>query len=65
LRQLNIQDGCPGLWLTEMFSTSTPELLHVTLPELPERFLRKYCCFSERFKIQHDLPGLWWAETFF
>ena len=36
LKQLKIQDGCTGLWLAEIFSTSSPELLHVKPADLTE-----------------------------
>ena len=68
LKQLEIQDGCPDLWLAETFSTSSPDLLHViqqTWQKFSSEVLKKCCGFSERFEIQDGHPGLWLAETFF
>ena len=60
------QDGRPGLWLAETFSTSmkllngiqlnlTGSKISMPLPSL---------CFSGRSKKQDGRPGLWLAETF-
>jgi hypothetical protein len=31
---IRIQDGYPGFWMAKTFSTSSPELLHLKLPDL-------------------------------
>ena len=61
------QDGCPGFWLAETFSTSslkplnriqlnlTGSKISTPLPSL---------CFSGRSEKQDGRPGLWLAETF-
>ena len=35
VEMIRIQDGYPGLLLAKTFSTSSPELLHLKLPDLP------------------------------
>ena len=50
-RRSKIQDGRPGLWLFETFSTSSLKPLNGL-------------CFSGRSEIQDDRPALWLTETF-
>ena len=62
------QDGRPGLWLAETFSTSPQKNCWT---EFKETWLeaRSQCplpilCFSGRSEKQDGRPGLWLAETF-
>lgn len=41
LKRLEIQDGCPGLWLAKIFLTSSLELVHVKSADLPELFFQR------------------------
>ena len=61
------QDGCPGLWLAETFSTSPLKplkgiqrnLIGSKISTSSTKFM-----FLGRSKKQDDCPGLWLAETF-
>ena len=61
------QDGWPGLWLAETFSTSSLKPLNRTSETWQEA--RSQCplpslCFSGWSEKQDGRPGLWLAETF-
>ena len=71
------QDGRPGLWLAETFSTSPPWLMNkistsstkfVLLDETWQkaRYQRplQNLCYSGRSEKQDSRPGFWLAETF-
>ena len=63
------QDGHPGLWLVETFSTSPLKLLNGIQRNLTaSNFLNARplpsLCFSGRFEKQDGHPSLWLAETF-
>ena len=67
LKRLEIQDGCPDLWLAEIFSIS-PGMLHVKSVGLLKMFLyvhKKCCWFSEGFKIRHGRPVSDWLKHVF
>ena len=59
--QLKIQDGCTGLWLADIFSTSSPELLHVKPADLTEmihkRFSKRVIVFQSDLKSNMAVPG--------
>ena len=61
------QDGRPGLWLADTFSTSSLKPLKGIQPNWLEA--RYQChlpslCFSSRSEKQDGRPGLWFADTF-
>ena len=61
------QDGCPGLWLAETFSTSPLKPLNgiqrnLTGSKISQPLPSLY--FSSRSEKQDGRPGLWLAETF-
>ena len=61
------QDGRPGLWLAETFSTSPLKLLKgikQTWQEARSQCPLPSLCFSGRLEKQDGRPGLWLAETF-
>ena len=61
------QDGCPGLWLAETFSTSPLKPLNgiqQTWQEARSERSLPSLCFSGRSEKQDGCPGLWLAETF-
>ena len=62
------QDGRPGLWLAETFSTSPLKPLNGNSTKLDRKqdlnVLYQVLCFSDRSEKQDGRPGLWLAETF-
>ena len=61
------QDGRPGLWLAETFSTSSLKPLNginETWQEARSQCPLPSLCFSGRSEKQDGRPGLWLAETF-
>ena len=61
------QDGRPGLWLAETFSTSPLKPLNginETYQEARSQRPLPSLCFSGRSEKQDGRPGLWLAETF-
>ena len=61
------QDGRPGLWLAETFSTSLRNHwteFNETWQEARSQRPLPSLCFSGRSKKQDGRPGLWLAETF-
>ena len=61
------QDGHPGLWLAEKFSTSPLNgwtEFNETWQEARSQRPLQSLCFSGRSKKQDGRPGLWLAETF-
>ena len=60
------QDGCPGLWLAETFSTSPLKLLNGIQRNLTRSKISKSSTkivFFGPIGKQHGRPGLWMAET--
>ena len=61
------QDGRPGLWLAETFSTSSLKLLNGILPNLSESKISTSSTkfvFLGRSEKQDGRPDLWLADTF-
>ena len=61
------QDGRPGLWLAETFSTSPLKSLkkfNETWQEARSQRVLPSLCFSGRSEKQDGRPGLWLAKTF-
>ena len=62
------QDGRPGLWLAETFSTSPLKPLNGIQQNLTENKIStsstKFVFFSGRSEKQDGRPGLWLVETF-
>ena len=61
------QNGRPGLWLAETFSTSPLKLLNIIQRNLTGSKISTSStklCFSGRSEKQNGRPGLWLAETF-
>ena len=62
------QDGRPGLWLAETFSTSPLKPLNGIQQNLTgskiSKSSTKFVCFSGRSEKQDGHPGLWLADTF-
>ena len=63
------QDGHPGLWLAETFSTSPLKSLNGIQRNLNWQEARSHhplpsLCFSGRSEKQNGRPGLWLAEAF-
>ena len=57
------QDGRPGLWLAETFSTS-PLKLKETWHEQDPNVFYQVCVYLGQSEKQDSCPGLWLAETF-
>ena len=61
------QDGRPGLWLAETFSTSPLKPLNGTQRNLTGSIISQRplpsLCFSGHSEKQDDRPGLWLPET--
>ena len=62
------QDGRPGFWLADTFSTSSLKLLNRIQRNLTGSKIStsstKFVFFAGRFEKQDGRPGLWLAETF-
>ena len=62
LKQLKIQDGCTGLWLADIFSTSSLELLHVKPADLTEmihkRSSKRVILFQSDLKSSMAAPAV-------
>ena len=63
------EDGRPGLWMAEVFLTSSLKPLNwnqrnLTGSKISMSSTNFFCCFSGRSEKQDGRPGLWFAETF-